>query len=112
MFVNSMDVDSLRDAYGSNANNIGRAVRLLAAVRDHADENSDGWAYWRKPSHACNQLVELLRRCNVMPHAHWLAPAQPTDAELRKAVAPIKTFYTKTRASITSFPAFPAHTLE
>lgn len=116
LFFNSYEIDGYVHQYGSSASNLGRAVRLLRAVRDHADENSDGWAYWPKPAHASRQLMQLIQGC-AGGSLRYGTPGQPTDSELRAAVAPIKAFYTK-HAKLRGYntgkpyPAFPANTLE
>ena len=111
-FVNAYEIRDLNMSWGANSNNIGRAVRLLAAVAEHANENSDGWHSWPKPCRACRSLIELLDRCGAL-RVTWggTAPAQPTDEELRKAIAPIRAFYTRTRAKVPSYPEFPIHAL-
>lgn len=72
---------------------LGPATRTLANLRDAANANSDGWAYWPKPARSAAKLMELLQREYVSyhngndPHA--------TIAEYRKALAPVKAFRTR-----------------
>jgi hypothetical protein len=68
--------------------------RVLLALIEWANDNSDGWTYWRKPRQAATKLVEMIedRRRNHLK-ANGLLDC--TDAELRQALVPIKTFLTK-----------------
>lgn len=104
---NANDATDLLDRYGARQDNLGRAVRILARVVSDANENSDGWHCWRKPSAAASKLQDLIAR---MVGRSGCAPpfaACPTDAELRAALTPLRAFYTRTRAKVLSYPPFP-----
>ncbi len=51
---------------------------------DLIDQNSDGWAYWRKGSQAAAKLMDLIQ-----------APETATDTAYKKALVPIKSFCTR-----------------
>jgi hypothetical protein len=72
--------------------NVRKAVRLLYRLMVAVNSQSDGWAYWHAPSRACRQLMELLQTVGNLWHdTHGTI----TDAQLRKAVAPIKAMVTR-----------------
>jgi hypothetical protein len=97
MFANSLDIAMYVERYQSHPV-LGRAARMLAAVAHDADCHSDGWHSWPLPSRACKQLHEMLRG-NI--------PA--TEENYRKALAPIKAFYTRAHRGQYggSYPAMP-----
>lgn len=64
---------------------LSKAAQFLAAFKEQVDNNSDGWAYWKAPVAAANKLMCLLQN----------PPANVTEADLKKALAPIKAFYTR-----------------
>ena len=59
MFMNTWEIDEAVDLFRTHPL-LGPATRTLANLRDHADHNSDGWAYWPKPARAAKQLQELI----------------------------------------------------
>lgn len=67
--------------------NLQRGSAVLVNLRDWANRNSDGWAYWPKPARAARQLMELLSE------RHYVADI--TEAELKTALRPIKSFLTR-----------------
>jgi hypothetical protein len=78
---------------------LGPATLTLANLRDAADANSDGWAYWPKPARAAARLMELIERDGTARYRFDDERADATAAELRKAYAPIKAF--RTRSGLT-----------
>lgn len=90
-YMNDFDLLHARSRYGA-----GRTPNRLALVmvvdnlRNWADQNSDGWAYWPKPCRAAAKAIELI---------DGQATDDITDAEMQKAVRPIKAFLTRERAS-------------
>lgn len=91
-FLNSMDIDALRDKHGARNTNLGHAVRILAALRDDVDAHSDGWPYWQTPRRAARRLIELIDCAAPTPFAR--TTEIHADA-LRKALIPIRAFYTR-----------------
>lgn len=95
--MNTWEIDEAAHRFASHPV-LGRATKLLADLRDIADQNSDGWCYWPKPCRAAKKLQELIQECS---HDQEKA----TEAALKKAVTPIKTFYTRYKDKLTSSPA-------
>lgn len=93
-FYNDLDIEmAQRRYYGDPV--LGKAASLLAQVAADADNNSDGWHSWPKPCRACQQLITLI------------ASGSATEAQFRKALAPIKAFYTNMAKSGVNYPAMP-----
>jgi hypothetical protein len=95
-FMNDCDIDNARDDWAGHPV-LGPATRTLASLRDAADANSDGWAYWPKPARAAARLMELIERDGT---ARWLPPHNPTrpdatPAEYARACAVLKAFRTR-----------------
>ena len=98
-FMNEYDIErSMRetefaDAECSNPQpNRIKLLRAVNALRVWADENSDGWAYWPKPAKAAARAMEAIQP-DVTRRA-WELP-DVTDADLTKALSPIKAFLTR-----------------
>jgi hypothetical protein len=70
---------------------LGPASRTLSNLADWADRNSDGWCYWPKPCRAAAKLQEMLQRYSPYRTQH----EEPTVAEYRRALVPIKAFRTR-----------------
>lgn len=83
-FMNTFDIDESLNRYRNDAV-LGPATRTLANLRDAADNNSDGWAYWPKPARAAAKLMELIERGHATP------------TELRAALKPVKAFRTTSK---------------
>jgi hypothetical protein len=64
-------------------------VVIIDRLRYWTNRNSDGWAYWPKPVRAAKNLMVLLESGD-----RW-DPADVTEAELKKAIVPIKSFLTR-----------------
>jgi hypothetical protein len=95
MFMNEFEIDQAQRRF-ANHPVLSRAARLLNAVREDANANSDGWAYWRKPSAACKKLMELLQR------------GEANETEYRMAVAAVRSFYTRMKTTTKGrYPQFP-----
>jgi hypothetical protein len=87
MFMNEYDIDDAVRAAAGDPVRLA-AAQTLANVRDCANANSDGWAYWSKPQRAAAQLVGLLERAQR-------GGEEITRGELRKAYTPIRSFLTR-----------------
>src|SRR5256885_2706593 len=94
LFYNDFEIEQAVQRYQSHPV-LGKAARMLAAVANDANQNSDGWAHWPLPCRACKQLMTLLTN------------GAATEAEYRKALAPIRAFYTRVKARAPNYPAFP-----
>ena len=83
MFMNTWEIDQAVDRHKAHPV-LGPATRFLAALRDYADANSDGWHSWPAPSRAARRLQEFIQ-----------APEGATVTGLKKALAPVRAFCTR-----------------
>jgi len=91
-FMNDAEVDEHVRRFSSHPV-LGPAARTLSNLRNWADRNSDGWAYWPKPARSAAKLMELIDRES---EHYWRGNAvNATPAEYRRALAPIKAFRTR-----------------
>ncbi len=74
--------------------NVRKGVRLLRRLVEAVNEQSDGWAYWSAPSKAADKLMDLVRNATEL---HCNATGTISDADLRKAITPIRTMVTMQR---------------
>jgi len=63
---------------------LARATKFLADLRDETNAHSDGWYSWPLPGHAAKQLMGMIQH-----------PEYAAEENFKKALAPIKAFYTK-----------------
>jgi len=89
LFMNEMEIDFAAERFAAHKT-LGPATKTLRNLRDAANENSDGWAYWPKPCRAAKKLQELITSA-----MHPRESTEPTAKEVRAAYAPIKAFRTK-----------------
>lgn len=93
-FMNEWDVqDAVRD-FGHDPV-LGPLARTLGNLMDWANHNSDGWAYWPKPARAANKAMEILSAAKTQYYRMDFSYVEPTPADVRKALAPIKAFRTR-----------------
>ncbi len=85
--MNGYDIESAHEMFATDPV-FGPLTRTLVSLRDCADSNSDGWAYWPKPARAASKLMDLIER------RRWES-REATPAEVRKALTPIKAFRTR-----------------
>ncbi len=83
--MNTWEIDENAERYGSHPV-LGKAARFLVRFRDLIDRSSDGWAYWGPPVQSCRRLFLLFQD-----------PETATDDQLKKAMAPVKSFCTRYR---------------
>jgi hypothetical protein len=95
MFMNTWEIDEAVQTFAGHPV-LGPAARTLANLRDAADENSDGWAYWPKPARAAAKLQDMLYRATLQRYRQERNYVEPTMAEYLQALAPIKAFRTRT----------------
>lgn len=86
MTMNSYEIDEAKDFWKDHPV-MGPATTMLANLRDMADQNSDGWAYWPKPSRASRRLQEFIQAARQ--------GGSTTEADWRATFAPIKQFLTR-----------------
>jgi hypothetical protein len=95
MFMNEWDVQEARERFdAAETPNLAEAARILDALMHWTNQNSDGWPYWSKPSHAARKVQEAL----TLATQDYYRGTEVTDlpkADLTKALAPIKAFLTK-----------------
>ena len=95
MFMNEHDVEQVgRLVIAARLDNLIVGARVLDALVEWTNSCSDGWVYWQKPRKAATKLMEMLDdRMRNQYRQNGLMDC--TDAELRQALVPIKTFLTK-----------------
>jgi hypothetical protein len=84
----------IQAAHDFHRPNTQEAVLTLARLMEYANENSDGWAYWRKPSNASTKLQKLVE-ARYANHRNADTDTDITRAELRAAYSPIRAFLTR-----------------
>jgi hypothetical protein len=97
--MNRWDIDNCAQAWKLHPI-LGPATRTMVNLRDAADANSDGWAYWPKPARAARQLMELIERDGTWEYSwrnarHNDRPDVTREA-YKRALVPIKAFRTRT----------------
>lgn len=73
---------------------LGPATQTLANLREMANSNGDGWAYWPKPTRAAAKLMELIDGDGTSEFHRGDRP-DATAARLKAAYVPIKAFRTR-----------------
>jgi hypothetical protein len=118
MFMNEDSIDeAIARWHGHEI--LGPAVMTLGSLRTATNRNSDGWAYWPKPSRAASKLVELVEgvrdpadkgrceSCYVGGEATWHhVYCERPDAmpvKLAAALAPLKAFRTRQKLEFDIF---------
>lgn len=95
--LNEYDIETSQRKAAQEVNrpNLQAGILTLARLSEWANANSDGWAYWRKPSAASSQLQELIYTRYFGADRHHFENADISPADLRKAYTPIKAFLTR-----------------
>jgi ethanolamine utilization protein EutP (predicted NTPase) len=92
IFMNEYEVQRQAVRYDAvDTPNLYTASRVLYAVMTWVNNNSDGWPYWQAPQKATQRLQTLL--WDVSPFER--NPTDCSDADLKKALTPIKSFLTR-----------------
>jgi len=96
-FLNSYDIEEaqIKASQELARPNLQAAVLTLARLHDWANDNSDGWAYWPKPSRASQKLQEVVHTRYFGRDAHHFDNADVSAVDLRKGSATIKAFLTR-----------------
>jgi len=96
-FANDYDIATWQTRYNANTGlpNLGKAADNLDALREWADANSDGWAYWPKPLRAAQALINNLRAADEAHRDYRREVEDITDAQLAAALRPVKAFLTR-----------------
>ena len=90
-FMNRCDID---DAvrFSINLPVLHKAALILQDLMNAVDGCSDGWCYWKAPVKAADKLMTLIER----DRDNWgKVRTDITEAELQKALTPIRSFCTK-----------------
>lgn len=94
--LNEFEIESaqIAAAHDFHRPNVQAAVLTLARLMEWTNENSDGWAYWRKPVDASTKLQALVQSAYAL-HRDADRESDFTDRELKAAYTPIKAFLTR-----------------
>jgi hypothetical protein len=94
-FLSQHDVSTIESALPETGTpNLVRSARIMAALVEFADNNSDGWAYWQAPRRASARLADVLG-LSLNAYYRGAEIADITEADLRDLCKPIKAFLTK-----------------
>ena len=95
-FMNDYDIENAKRRYNEHPI-LGPATVTLENLQEWANRNSDGWCHWPKPARAAAKLMEMIERDGT--NKYYDGPREDvTEAEYRKALAPIKAFRTRHNA--------------
>lgn len=83
LYMNDFDIEMAKRRIGNHPI-LGEAIRFLQDFKEEVDQHSDGWAYWRLPVASAAKLMTLIQH-----------PETATMANLKAALTPIKSFYTR-----------------
>jgi len=94
-FMNDYDLQSAIRRYtqGSTPNRLAVAL-VVSNLAEETNWVSDGWAYWPKPCRAAKNAIELIES-TAYPEYERRQREDITDAEMRAAVRPIRSFLTR-----------------
>ena len=95
LHMNRWDLRYARERFTRSTTPNRLALALVVdQLREWADDNSDGWAYWPKPARAAAKAMVLIQsttgRANIQQEENDI-----TDEEMRAAARPIKAFLTR-----------------
>ena len=98
-FMNDYDLDQARSRFtrATKPNRLA-LVMVVDNLREWANNNSDGWAYWPAPVKAAQKAIELIESRTYAENEQQEAE-DITDAEMHAAVRPIKAFLTRQKVS-------------
>ena len=89
-----MIIDLANEIDAERFPNLARTAHTVRNLMRWTNNNSDGWAYWVKPSRAASKAIDALHAYNFARYGHG-EQADLSDADYRKALAPIKAFMTR-----------------
>lgn len=109
MWMNEMDVEEAEDRYrGPDEPVMGPATRTLAGLVRAVNDCSDGWAYWRSPGRAAQQLMDLItahQRWERTEYRHPRQGAEATPDKLSRAYTQLRRFRTSRKVEFRLYPA-------
>lgn len=92
-FMNTYEIDEAVSLFKRDLV-MGAAAVTLQNLRDWTNRNSDGWAYWPKPTRAAARLMTIVedaaREVRYRSGLHGVSAA-----DVRKAYVPIRAFLTR-----------------
>lgn len=94
-YVNDYDIAMARRRFGQGTTPNRLALAMVVDhLREWADRNSDGWAYWPKP---CRAAAKAIAHIDSTTSEGNRAQEREdiTDADMLAAVKPIKAFLTR-----------------
>lgn len=91
MFMNQCEIENAASQQ-HDCPNVRKGVRLLLALVQSVNEQSDGWAYWPAPSRSAEKLQELLKTAGNLNYG---THGKISDADLKKAITPIRSMVTR-----------------
>lgn len=95
-FMNEGNIADAVDLFDPEVTpNRHRAAANLCRLMRWTNENSDGWPYWSKPARSAAKVMDLLEGDGTWATRQRLETEDCTDAELAKALAPIKAMLTR-----------------
>lgn len=93
--MNEYEIDDMLAMFGRQETpNLYAAAQALSRLRGWTNSCSDGWQYWVKPKQAARQLMLLLNEAEQQYRKDW-EWKDITEAELKKALTPVKSFLTR-----------------
>lgn len=102
MWMNEYEVEEILSRTAHEAGevpNLYTGARVLHALMEWTNANSDGWPYWNKPSSAAGRLMEVFHDYQYPLRFGHDRDGQPLadlpQDELKRLLAPIKSFLTK-----------------
>jgi len=94
-WMNEWDIEeALRRFKNPETPNLYDGAMVLDRLAAFTNRNSDGWHVWNVPSNAAKNLQTLLTSVD-----RW-EPVDVTEAEIDKALRPIKAFYTRLQGDV------------
>ncbi len=93
-FMNQYEIEERRNQYRRHPL-LGPATHTLESLMEATNRNSDGWAYWPKPSRAASRLMDLIERDGTSKYRFDDERPDVTLAELKAAYAPLRAFRTR-----------------
>jgi hypothetical protein len=97
MWRNQYEIEELNDRL--KGTDLGPWAATLLGWVEIVNRNSDGWPYWKAGGKAASKLADLLFKA-----ADPWNPVEPTTAELKRALTPMKSL--ATRNGLTIAPNF------
>jgi hypothetical protein len=96
MWMNGPEVEWAAQRLAGHST-LGPASKFLNMLMDSVNAQSDGWHSWPAPGRAASKLQDLIQQHTTNGCAYPKDPDQPTMAEVRKTITPIKSMVTKQR---------------